>query len=221
MKVLAHRGLCTGAPENTLAAFEAALRAGVDGIEADVRCTAEGVLVLVHDRHLPGGLPVAQASLSQVAGALAPGHACTLAEALAAFPRILWNLELKDGGAAAALVRLLRQQHPRVEVVLTSFDHRALAALECAPWPRGALLAHRPASLAEEARRLRQQGFDLLVQACEHLHADEAAAAAEHLPLWAYDPQDPAEHARLAAWPLAAVITDHPALMPPRAPRGR
>ncbi|MFM8980997.1 MAG: glycerophosphodiester phosphodiesterase [Planctomycetia bacterium] len=217
MKVLAHRGLCTGAPENTLAAFEAAARAGVDGIETDVRCTADGVLVLVHDRHLPGGRPVAQARLAELAAALAPAPACTVAEALATFPHLLWNLELKDGRAGPALVRLLRQQHPRLEAVLSSFDHRALSALDSVPWRRGALLAHRPARLAEEARRLRQQGFDLLVQAHEHLVGDDLHGAAGHLPLWAYDPQGPEEHAALAGWPLEAVITDQPGQLPPAA----
>lgn len=221
MRLLAHRGLCQAAAENTLAAFEAAARAGADGIETDVRRTADGVLVLVHDRHLPGGRPVAQATLAEVVQALAPAGPCTVPEALATFPHLLWNLELKDGAAGPSLVRLLRQQHPRLEAVLSSFDHRALAALECAPWRRGALLAHRPARLAEEAARLRAQGFDLLVQAHEHLVGEALHEAAAHLPLWAYDPQGEAEHAQLAGWPLEAVISDQPGLLPRAARHAR
>ena len=47
--VVAHRGASSTEPENTLAAFEAALRAGADVIELDVRLTADGVPVVLHD----------------------------------------------------------------------------------------------------------------------------------------------------------------------------
>jgi glycerophosphoryl diester phosphodiesterase len=49
---LAHRGDWSGAPENTLAAFAAAERAGADMVELDVRRTRDGVAVVLHDRTL-------------------------------------------------------------------------------------------------------------------------------------------------------------------------
>ena len=49
MLILAHRGASGYAPENTSAAFELARTMGTRGIETDVRLTADGVLVLVHD----------------------------------------------------------------------------------------------------------------------------------------------------------------------------
>ncbi len=53
MRVLAHRGLVDPSrPENTLAAVTAALDAGADGVEVDVRLTADGVLALSHDDDL-------------------------------------------------------------------------------------------------------------------------------------------------------------------------
>ncbi|MDF9714885.1 glycerophosphodiester phosphodiesterase [Nocardioides sp. ChNu-153] len=51
--VVAHRGATDVAAEHTLGAFVAALDAGADGLECDVRLTADGHLVLVHDRFLP------------------------------------------------------------------------------------------------------------------------------------------------------------------------
>jgi glycerophosphoryl diester phosphodiesterase len=45
-----HRGARGLAPENTLAAFEAALAIGVDTLELDVGLTRDDVLVVVHDR---------------------------------------------------------------------------------------------------------------------------------------------------------------------------
>ncbi|HEY1378283.1 MAG TPA: glycerophosphodiester phosphodiesterase family protein, partial [Gemmataceae bacterium] len=44
-----HRGARGLRPENTLPSFEAALDAGVAAIETDVRLTADGVPVLLHD----------------------------------------------------------------------------------------------------------------------------------------------------------------------------
>jgi glycerophosphoryl diester phosphodiesterase len=47
--VIAHRGHSTGAPEQTLAAFAQAIELGADMIEADVRRTRDGRLVMCHD----------------------------------------------------------------------------------------------------------------------------------------------------------------------------
>ncbi len=50
--VIAHRGANSFAPENSLQAFQAALRLGCDGIEMDLRLTASGDVVVFHDRNL-------------------------------------------------------------------------------------------------------------------------------------------------------------------------
>lgn len=47
--VVAHRGNSSVAPQNTLAAFESAWRAGADSIEIDVQLTADGKVVVIHD----------------------------------------------------------------------------------------------------------------------------------------------------------------------------
>ena len=51
-QVVAHRGASDGNAEHTLGAYVAALDAGAEGLECDVRLTADGHLVCVHDRHL-------------------------------------------------------------------------------------------------------------------------------------------------------------------------
>ncbi|WP_277208291.1 glycerophosphodiester phosphodiesterase [Isoptericola croceus] len=48
-RVVAHRGNSEVAPQNTLAAFEAARRSGAHGVELDVRLTADGQAVVIHD----------------------------------------------------------------------------------------------------------------------------------------------------------------------------
>jgi glycerophosphoryl diester phosphodiesterase len=50
--VIAHRGASEDVPEHTLAAYEAALLQGADGVECDVRLTADMQLVCVHDRRV-------------------------------------------------------------------------------------------------------------------------------------------------------------------------
>lgn len=50
--VIAHRGASEHLPEHTLAAYVQAIDDGADGLEADVRLTADGHLVCVHDRRI-------------------------------------------------------------------------------------------------------------------------------------------------------------------------
>lgn len=110
--VIAHRGCWKAAPENSLAAIEACAGMGVDMVEIDVRRTADGHLVLMHDetvdRTTNGTGRVADLTLEEVralrlkAGAGGPDAALTgqtpptLAEAmLTAKGRMLVNLDAK------------------------------------------------------------------------------------------------------------------------------
>ncbi|MFF8191407.1 glycerophosphodiester phosphodiesterase [Streptomyces bobili] len=52
IKVVAHRGASEDAPEHTLAAYRKAIEDGADALECDVRLTADGHLVCVHDRRV-------------------------------------------------------------------------------------------------------------------------------------------------------------------------
>ena len=57
----AHRGVVQAAPENTQDAFQAAVDAGLEGIEIDIRRSADGEIVIVHDEtleRLTAGHPV-------------------------------------------------------------------------------------------------------------------------------------------------------------------
>ena len=70
MMVAGHRGDQSGYPENTMEAFRAAIAAGVDMIETDVRLTKDGALVLIHDktvdRTTDGTGAVAEMTLAQL-----------------------------------------------------------------------------------------------------------------------------------------------------------
>jgi glycerophosphoryl diester phosphodiesterase len=81
---LAHRGDWSDAPENTIAAFQAAERAGADMIELDVRRTADGCVAVVHDTTLERvwGSPAAVAETT-LAELRSRSGIVTLEEALA------------------------------------------------------------------------------------------------------------------------------------------
>lgn len=70
VEIIAHRGYSARAPENTLAAVEAALQAGADAIEWDVHVAACGTPVLFHDvalgRTSNGVGPVRRRTLAQL-----------------------------------------------------------------------------------------------------------------------------------------------------------
>lgn len=70
VEIIAHRGYSRRAPENTLAAIEAALATGVESVEWDVQVAACGTPVLFHDPHLGrttnGVGPVRRRTLGQL-----------------------------------------------------------------------------------------------------------------------------------------------------------
>ena len=63
-KIIAHRGGALESTENTIAAFQRAIRIGAAGIETDIRLTRDGVVVVYHDdrQGRVEGLPVDQSS---------------------------------------------------------------------------------------------------------------------------------------------------------------
>jgi glycerophosphoryl diester phosphodiesterase len=135
--VLAHRGDHRSAPENTMAAFEAALAANADGVELDVRLSSDDAVVVVHDPHLfrlaGVGVLVARSTLGELRRVdLGRGERVpTLDEALdlvLGAGRVV-NVEVKGDvpdrvRAARAVARLLarRSERARTHVVVSTFD---------------------------------------------------------------------------------------------------
>lgn len=128
---IAHRGMPTLAPENTLPSFRLALDAGADGIELDVHATADGTVVVHHDDQVPGGAMIHALAWDEVRRVeVAPGVGVpTLREVveLVADQAVLF-VELKGSGierlVAAELARV-----PRDSVAVHSFDAEMIARL--------------------------------------------------------------------------------------------
>src|SRR5918995_5277942 len=64
--VIGHKGAAGLAPENTLGAFHVARDVGADGVELDVRRTADGALAVHHDAELPDGRVIAAINWSEL-----------------------------------------------------------------------------------------------------------------------------------------------------------
>ena len=140
---IAHRGGPggSGAPEGTLGAFEASIAAGADWLEFDVRRTADGALVVLHDatvdRTTTGTGPVATMTLAQLQsldagdGARIP----TVQEVVAVAKRAGIPIlpEIKDGpvtpGATGQLVDLLRANEYLDQSVIQAFEPETLDEL--------------------------------------------------------------------------------------------
>jgi glycerophosphoryl diester phosphodiesterase len=89
--VFAHRGATEGFTENTLEAFAEAKRLGADGVELDVRLTADGALAVHHDPLVPGLGPLAALTVPEL-----PGHIPLLIDALAVCEGMVVNVEIKN-----------------------------------------------------------------------------------------------------------------------------
>jgi glycerophosphoryl diester phosphodiesterase len=148
--IVAHRGASRERPENTLAAFDAALDAGAAAVEFDVRVTADGHAVVIHDAALDRttdatGL-VREHTLAEVLHATIPdpgGRSLTvptLHETLALLSgRAAVDVEIKnvpgdpdfdpDDEVAVALVHRALDDVAFVgDVIVSSFNPRSIAA---------------------------------------------------------------------------------------------
>ncbi|MDR6624968.1 glycerophosphodiester phosphodiesterase family protein [Caulobacter segnis] len=109
LMIAAHRGAHSRAPENSLAAIEAAIAEGADIVEIDIAVTQDGTPVLMHDRMVDrtttgkGGVEdktaaeIAALRLKRPNGLVGDEAPPTLARALAlACGRILVDLDLKS-----------------------------------------------------------------------------------------------------------------------------
>ncbi len=146
MLVIAHRGDHAEHNENTLAAFEAAVKLNVDGIETDVRISSDDYLVLIHNRIISGRevCALTRKEIEYETGHWVP----TLDEALECFPGIIWNVEIKTRAGLELIIQVLEKYQSNRTILVTSFRHDVIAI--CASSLKadcGLLVAHRPLSL--------------------------------------------------------------------------
>ncbi|WP_285671737.1 glycerophosphodiester phosphodiesterase family protein [Paralimibaculum aggregatum] len=230
-RIIAHRGASRAAPENTLAAFRAAIAAGVRTVEFDVSLLGDGTPVLHHDAALDrctdGRGPLSAIGAADLAGIdagawFSPNFAGEripqLGEALDLLggAGLTANLEMKPHGAdpeplvQAVLAAMDARPGMAERIVVSSFDAGALAALRArAPAQALAMLYKEPP--ADWRERLSALGIGALHMRHTALtpeHLAEARAAG--IALRVFTVNDPAGLVPLRLPGLDGVITDVP-----------
>ncbi|MGI8792027.1 MAG: glycerophosphodiester phosphodiesterase [Acidimicrobiales bacterium] len=113
----AHRGARAHAPENTLPAFELALRLGASGLESDVWLSADGVPVLDHDGVVRQGLR--RRRISQFRFDELPEWVPSLGQLYATCgTNFELSLDVKDPAAAGAVIAEAKAAGPEAEAKL-------------------------------------------------------------------------------------------------------
>ena len=152
--VIGHRGASGLAPENTMQSFALALAQGADALEFDVRLTADGIPVVLHDPTLRRTCdriePVEALSAAILAQADAGYHFSSdggatwpfrdrqigiprVADVLDQFPETPFLIEVKEVRAARPLASLIRDRGASGRVVVASFLEEALLPFYEAP----------------------------------------------------------------------------------------
>ncbi len=128
----AHRGGTEAAPENSLAAFAAAVEVGFDYLETDVHLSADGVIVAFHDERLDrvsdAAGAIAEMTWAEVSRARLGGSEPipTFEELLEAFPRQRFNIDPKSDRVVDPLIETLVRTDALDRVCVGAFSERRL-----------------------------------------------------------------------------------------------
>jgi len=139
---IAHRGLALDGAENTLRAFETALRAGADMLETDTRATRDGLALAVHDEDLLriagdprriDELGAHEAGAVRLAG---DEPLAMLEDVLGTFRDVPINIDIKSPSAIGPAVAAISRTRSADRVCLAGFDgavvRKTLATLHAA-----------------------------------------------------------------------------------------
>lgn len=226
--IIAHRGYCAEAIENSLGAVRAALALPVDGIEIDVHLTADGVPVLMHDKKVDrttdGDGPIRNLTLSQIrslrmrrdesAPTSSSESVPTLDEVLAeSRGERLLAIEVKPVGMEREVLDVVRRHRAEDWVWIWSFRRSVIRTFhEIAPEIGGAFLSvgfyDWPAERCfEQALSLGSVGVSLYPETV----SPDVVELGHRMGLEIYSgtPNDPAEWERLRLAGIDAIITDN------------
>lgn len=227
----AHRGGAADHPENTMAAFAAAVALGYRYVETDVQATSDGMLLAFHDDELDrvtdrrgavAELPYAVVSRARVDGR---EPIALFDDLLDAWPDLRVNVEPKADSAVAPLVAAIRRHAAIERICVASFSMRRLVRLRRA-LGRGLCSALGPPEVfalrasawgLPGAARLVRRGGGVCVQAplrdgwLPLVDARMVAAAhAAGLPVHVWTVDDPGEMERLLDLGVDGIMTDRP-----------
>ena len=236
--VVAHRGASSTHPENTLEAFEAAIALGAPVVELDVRLSADGVAIVMHDpdvsRTTVGSGLVHELAAEELAALAVRGgdgraHVPTLRQALGVLSgRAGVAIEIKnlpgdpayDADREALTEAALREVAGCAfdgPVLVVSFNPRSVAfAREAGPGIATGLLITDAIAPDDGLAHVVDAGHDLLLPGSRGLVAagrgfvERAHAAGVRVGTWTVDAAD--RFAMLLAWGMDAIATNDAAM---------
>ncbi|HEX9260783.1 MAG TPA: glycerophosphodiester phosphodiesterase [Acidimicrobiales bacterium] len=218
----AHRGGAHEHPENTLPAFEAAVRLGYRYLETDVHATADGVLLAFHDDRLDRvtdrsgiirALPYAEVKQARVAGA---EPIPLLEELLGSFPGVRVNIDAKADHSVHPLISALRRTNSLDRVCLGAFSHKRLQRMRAILGPDVCTSASPVEVLRVRVGRSPGPGPACLQVPVRHGRmpvTDARFVATAHklgLPVHVWTVDDEAEMDRLLDLGADGIMTDRP-----------
>jgi len=217
-RVIGLRGAMAYAPENTLASFREARRRGAAWVEIDVKLTADGVPVVLHDPSLQRTMGVDRL-VALTPRAELPPDVPTLEQAIACFLELGLgcNVEIKpcegrEAETARATVETLRRAWPAAlpAPLLSSFKDASLkAARETAPeFARALLLGELGEGWQARAEALGVAGLNVGHAKLTAQGAGAVKRAGYALSVWTVN--DPDEARALLGMGADCIITDAP-----------
>jgi len=209
---IAHRGFTRSFPDNTLEAFNAAIKLGVDGIECDVHETADNRFVIYHDNDIEGK-GISELKLAEIRKVrLAEKYRIpTLEETLETCrERLLLNIELKLVYSLDRFLSTVRAVVKPEEVIFSSFYGTLINELaDLAPEIRRGILTGFPiadplklVSMVRAQVMLPRFGF-ATTALVDKMHSHNLS-----LIVWDCNTQDNIRTA--LAWEVDGIISDNP-----------
>lgn len=238
--IVGHRGNAAHAPENTLQSFRQAVAIGVDALELDVRVSADGHVVVIHDPTLDRTTDrsgrVDRLKLADIRAADAGARFTndrgttrpyagkgivvpTLDEVLESFPAMPLLIEIKARAASRATRDVIARHDAGRRCVVASFDERAMDAFSGSGIAQGGSRRDTALLLWRAALRVpvRHVGFNVLCMPPRHrglpLPVAGYVAILEPLgvPVHCWTIDDPRDAQRLRRAGVRGIISNDPA----------
>lgn len=234
-KIYGHRGSRTRRPENTMLAFRLAYEEGADGIEIDIRTTADGEIVITHDNSLKrcAGVDINVSDLPWDVLSTIPVHCPDkfgdTFKNTAFVPRLvelfdwmknndcLLNIEIKQqldrdyGYIEEKTLELIKEYGLADRIIFSSFDEYILIKLkELDPSVKTFLLYNSPrVDAGKNAIAMGHTGINPSVNGAQQYgDLEKAAELGIEVNVWTVNDMLTAQH--LAAKGAAGIITDLP-----------
>lgn len=230
--IIAHRGASGEAPENTLSAFELALKQECDAIELDLHLSADGELIVCHDftinRTTNGEGSIRELTLKELKKVDASyrfseqykGEQIPLLEEVFDLvpPHIMVNVEIKsdyDQQVQPKLLELMARKNRIDQVVVSSFNHKSLYQLKLLePSIKVGLLYSE--AVVHHWKLQESFGMPLFSLHPGHNTIDDkdiALAVAHRIEIYPYTINSEELLSKFINWNVSGIITDYPARM--------